>query len=117
MLEAAVIGTVGAPPELKVSAAGKHWAQFSIGVEFPAKSPDAKPRLEWVRICTFGETAERAASTFAKGSRVYVEGRLSLDNWVGADGVQRFGASLSAFKAELLGAAAIGRNRERASQC
>jgi single stranded DNA-binding protein len=114
MLEVALIGVVGGLPELKMSAAGKPWAKFSIGVEFPPKNPGDKPRLEWIKICVFGETAELAARTFTKGARVYCEGRMSLDNWTGADGVQRFGASVSAFKAELLGAAAIGRNRERA---
>jgi single-strand DNA-binding protein len=114
-IECAFFGVCGKPPELKTSKAGKPFASFSVGVD-GGETPDGSKSTEWVRCTVFGDTATRLAETLHKADRVYVEGNLRLGRWQDADGSQRFGLNVAAWKAEKVGAGAIGRNRPKAKR-
>lgn len=103
-IEAAFIGTVIDPPTLKQSQAGKPWAAFRVAV---GNGDDA----QFVRVAVFGELAERLAPAIDKGAKLYVEGTIRLDRWKTASGEDRAGLSCAAWKAEKVGASAIGRNK------
>ena len=100
-IECAFTGRLAHEPEIKTSKAGTPWASLSVGVG----ESDA---LQWVRVAVFGEMAE-AIRALPKGAKVYVEGRLKLEEWTGKDGVARHGLNVPATLAQPLGQ--IGRRR------
>jgi single-stranded DNA-binding protein len=61
-----------------------------------------------VSVAVFEEKA-RALEGLAKGTELYVEGRLSLNTWTGKDGQQRTGLSVAVWRVEVLGR--IGKSR------
>lgn len=104
-IECAFFAFLPSEPEgLRTSAAGKPWLAFSAGVG----EGDDK---QWLRVVVFGEMAQAIAPRLHKGGRIYVEGKLSQDEWKGKDGQQRHGLKVAAFRVELLNQ--IGRNRPR----
>jgi single-strand DNA-binding protein len=111
-IEAALAGIAGSEPEVKTSKAGKPYCTFSVGVD-AGEDDEGKERLEWVRCTVFGDPAERLAAMLHRGAKVYCEGSLRLDRWEAKDGQARFGLSMACFKAEKIGAGAIGKNRPK----
>ncbi len=94
-IEAAFCGILGRDPELKTSAAGKPWTRLNVA----CSSGDA---TQWVQVAIFGDTAHELAANLHKGSRVYVEGRLTLNSWKAKDGTDRTGLNVAAWKVEPL---------------
>src|SRR5262245_639765 len=93
-IECAFIARVGTDPEVKTSQAGKPWASLSACV---GDGDDA----QWLRVAVFGEKA--TSLRVAKGDRVYVEGRIKLENWTGRDGQPRSGLKVAAWRLQRLG--------------
>jgi hypothetical protein len=56
-----------------------------------------------VRVGHFGEDAENLAQQLVRGTDVYVEGRLKMNTWTGADGTPRSGLNVTAWRLEALG--------------
>ena len=103
MIEAAFFGTVGRDGEVKTSKSGKPYIRINVRV-------GDGDQAQWVNVTAFDPEAIKAADKLVKGARVYVEGRLSLDEWTESDGSKRHGLSCLSFHCRL---AQIGRNRPR----
>ena len=67
-----------------IDAAGKRYLTFAAGV-------GEGETIQWIRVACFGDRAQELASLLRKGSRVYCEGRLRLDEWESKDGDKRRG--------------------------
>ena len=107
-IETAFVGFLpSALDELRTSAAGKHWVSFNAGV---GEGDD----VQWLRVACFGERAVELSGILVKGSKVYVEGRLTLQHWTGKDGAERHGLNVAASKVEPLGL--IGRKKPKAAK-
>lgn len=100
-IECAFTGRLAHEPEIKTSKAGKPWASLSVGV-------GESEALQWVRVAVFGEMAE-AIRALPKGAKIYVEGRLKLEEWTGKDGVARHGLNVAATLVQPIGQ--IGKKR------
>jgi single-stranded DNA-binding protein len=100
-IEAAFFGTLGRDGELKTSKAGKPYLRLNMRVG------DGET-AQWVGVMAFDEGATEAAEKFVKGARVYVEGRLSINEWTGQGGAARHGLSILSWHCRL---AQIGRNK------
>jgi single-stranded DNA-binding protein len=61
----------------------------------------------------FDAEAIAVAARLVRGARVYIEGKLSLDEWTGQDGAQRHGLSAVAWHCRL---SQIGRNKPKRDQ-
>jgi single-strand DNA-binding protein len=109
-IEAAFFGSLGREVEIKTSKNGKPWTSLSIAIDTGEESADGHAKPQWIRVAVFGEAAEKLAGA-AKGTRLYVEGTLTLDYWTDKDGGERHGLNVAAWKCEKVGASAIGRNR------
>jgi single-stranded DNA-binding protein len=105
-IEAAMFGVLGKDVEKKTSASGKSYLRLNMRVG----DGDA---AHWVNAMTFDPDAIAVADKLVKGARIYIEGRLSLDEWTGQDGVKRHGLSLMSGYCRL---SQIGRNRPRATR-
>jgi single-strand DNA-binding protein len=110
--ETAFFGVCGTPPDLKQSKAGKPYCSFSVGVDI-GEDRAGKAQTEWARVTVFGDVAERLAATLQKGDRLYCEGALTPNRWTAENGEVRFSLNIAAFKAEKVGASAIGRNKPK----
>ena len=102
-IEAAFFGALARDAELKTSKTGKQYLRLNVRVG----DGDA---VQWVNATVFDTEAIGVAERLTKSSRVYLEGRLTLDEWSGQDGAKRHGLSLMAGHCRL---AQIGRNKPR----
>jgi single-strand DNA-binding protein len=102
-------GTLPRDAEMRFTQSGLPMLSFSVAVHDAKRAEGAE--TEWLKVVVWGELAEQlhAGGALVKGTEVYAEGRLKLDQWTAADGQQRSGLSLSAWKVEPMGQ--IGRRR------
>jgi single stranded DNA-binding protein len=109
-IEAALTGTLGRDVELRTSAAGKPWCKLSVAVT--QESRTESETTVWIQVAVFGEVAERMAKQGHKGSRIYAEGTLRLAEWTSkTTGEVKQGLEMTAWRAQVLGAGAIGQNK------
>lgn len=111
-IEAAFTGRLGRDPELKMVKQGTMaMVTLAVAVDEAPPKEGQEAKSTWINTKLFGDKAQAAADTLAKGDRVYCEGRLSLDEWTAGDGTQRHGLSCLANVAQPLGK--IGNRRPR----
>ena len=109
-IEAAFFGSLARDVELKTAKSGKPWASLLVMVD------TGEENTQLVQTAVFAETAEKLAGA-AKGTRVYCEGVLSLNQWNDkTTGEVKHGLSCAAFKCERVGSSSIGRNRPKAAK-
>ena len=66
----------------------------------------------WVSVACFGEVAEKLCATAKKGSKVYIEGHsMRISEWTGRTGEKRIGLELAAWRAQVVGVGALGKNK------
>ena len=88
-----LIGTLGADPEVKYAANGNAIANLSVATsdEWNDKRTGTKQqKTEWHRVAIFGKLAEIAGAYLAKGSKVYLEGKLQTRKWQDQNGQDRY---------------------------
>lgn len=100
-IEAAFFGVLGREAESKTSKAGKAYLRLNVRV-------GVGDVVQWVSATVFDAKAIDVAGKMVKGARVYIEGRLTLDEWTAADGAKRHGLSVMSWHCRL---AQIGRNK------
>lgn len=78
-------------PEPRFTPDGRQVTNFSMVCKNIRRGRDGErtEESEWFRITTFGRLAETAANLVTKGSRIYVEGRLSSRVWQDNEGKNR----------------------------
>jgi single-strand DNA-binding protein len=79
-----LIGRLGKDPESKYTPTGKGVTDFPIAVSnhWKTKEGETRESTEWVNIETWERLAEICDEYLAKGSLVYVEGRLKTDRYL-----------------------------------
>jgi single-stranded DNA-binding protein len=102
-IECAFFGSLVRDAEVKVSKGGKQYLRLNVRVE----NGDA---AQFINTTVFDTEAIGAADTLKKGSKVYFEGKLSLDEWTAQDGQKRAGLSCVSFHCRL---SQIGRNKPK----
>lgn len=99
-LQVAFIGRVGQDAELRFTSSGTPLVNVSLLVQ---DSKAGEGQGQWVRVGKFGDDAEDLVQQLSKGAEAYVEGRLKLNIWQGADGAPRSGLNVTAWKLEPIG--------------
>ncbi|MCX7822532.1 MAG: single-stranded DNA-binding protein [Syntrophobacterales bacterium] len=86
-----LVGRLGADPDLRFAPNGTAVARFNIATteRVPLSEGNWEDRTEWHRIVVFGKLAEACRNYLAKGSLIYVEGRLRTQQWTDSQGVKR----------------------------
>jgi single-strand DNA-binding protein len=92
-IEAATFGTLARDAELKTSRNGKPYLRATIAVSGEAAT--------WVNATIFDQAAIDNAAKLIMGARVYVEGRISINEWTDRDGKQRHGLSIMSWHCRL----------------
>lgn len=86
-----LVGYLGKDPELKYLPDGTAIATFSVASTEKRKdrSGETQDQTTWFRCNAFGKLADVCAQYLNKGSQVYLEGRLSVQQYADRDGNQR----------------------------
>lgn len=100
-----MIGNLGRDPELRYTPQGTAVCDLSVAVSRRIKTENEieNEHTTWYRVTCWRRLAEIAAQYLAKGSPVYVEGTLSVDEWVDREGKIRFTLKVDANELHLLG--------------
>jgi len=94
-----IIGNLGADPEMRYTPSGRPVTQFNVAVNQSTKNQQTGEWIEetdWFRVSIWGDRAERAAETFRKGNKVFVEGRFKTREFEGRDGQKRMSLEITA---------------------
>ncbi len=99
-----LIGNLGRDPELNVTSDGTPVTKFSLAVNrrYKAGSGEQKEETEWFNIVTWRQLAEICERYLHKGSKVYIEGRLTQRKYTDREGVQRTAVDVIATGMEML---------------
>lgn len=86
-----LIGNLGRDPELQVTSDGTPVTKFSLAVSrvYNSSNGERKEETEWFNIVAWRQLAERCEKYLHKGSKVYIEGRLTQRKYTDRDGIQR----------------------------
>jgi single-strand DNA-binding protein len=86
-----LIGNLGKDPDLTVTSDGTPVTRFSLAVNRTYKTPtgERKEETEWFNIVAWRQLAETCERYLHKGSKVYIEGRLTQRKYTDKHGIQR----------------------------
>lgn len=88
-----LIGYLGQDPDIRYGQDGKAVANISIATTESWKSKETGEKVEkteWHKVVAFGRTAEVMGEYLAKGSLVYIEGKLRTEKWQDKEGNDRY---------------------------
>src|SRR6266852_1886496 len=99
-----LIGNLGRDPELNVTGDGTPFARFTLAVNRRSKSNTGErhEETEWFNIVAWRQLAEICNTYLHKGSKVYIEGRLSQRKYTDKNGVERTMIDVIANEMEML---------------
>lgn len=101
-----LIGNLGQEPEVRYTSGGDAVTSISLATtdEWRDKaSGEKRQSTEWHKVIFFRKLAEIAGQHLAKGSQVYVEGRIKTKKWTDKDGAERFTTQVEATELKMLG--------------
>ncbi|MFL6466500.1 MAG: single-stranded DNA-binding protein [Pyrinomonadaceae bacterium] len=100
-----IVGNLGRDPELRYTPQGVAVCDFSMATNERKrdKSGETQEVATWFRITLWRNQAENAAKYLKKGSQVYIEGRLSQEEWTDRDGNNRQTLSVQASEMHFIG--------------
>jgi single-strand DNA-binding protein len=93
-----IIGNLGADPDMQYTQSGQAVSHFRVAVNErrPTADNQVQETTQWFRVTCWGELAESVTPQLHKGSLVYAEGSIQVNEFTGNDGQQRFSLDLRA---------------------
>lgn len=87
-----IVGNLGRDPELRYTPQGNAVCNFSVATNEKKrdKAGDLQDVTTWFRVTLWNKQAETASKYLTKGSPIYVEGRLRIEEWQDRDGNNRY---------------------------
>jgi single-strand DNA-binding protein len=100
-----VVGNLGRDPELNYTPQGNAVCNFSVATNEKRrdKSGESIDVTTWFRITLWGKQAENASKYLSKGSPVYIEGRLRVEEWSDKEGKSRYTLEVQATDMQFIG--------------
>jgi len=86
-----LIGNLGRDPEMTYTPDGKAITKFSVAVNRYSKdrqTGERKDETTWFYVVAFERLAELCGQYLHKGSKVYLEGRMTSRKYTNKDGVE-----------------------------
>ena len=102
-----LVGNCGRDPEMRYLPSGMAACEISIATSSKRKDKNTGESIEetqWHRVKFFDKLAELVGKYVAKGSPIYVEGRLKYGKFTNKDGVEQNTCDIIADSMQLLGA-------------
>ena len=99
-----LIGRLGKDPELQVTPDGTPVTKVTLAVNRYSRtsSGERKEETDWFNVSAWRQLAETCEKYLHKGSKVYVEGRLSQRKYTDREGVQRTSIDVTMTEMEML---------------
>jgi single-strand DNA-binding protein len=99
-----LIGNLGRDPEMNVTGDGTPFTRFSIAVNRRTKNANGErsEETEWFNVVAWRSLAERCNTYLQKGSKVYLEGRLTQRKYIDKNGAERTTVEVVANDVEFL---------------
>lgn len=88
-----LIGNLGNAPDIRTTQHGEQVANFTLATNESYKDKTTgQPveKVEWHKVVCFKRLAEIAGQYLAKGSKVYIEGKLQSRKWQDESGIERY---------------------------
>lgn len=86
-----LIGNLGADVEMRYSQSGTAVANLRLATtETWTKDGQKDEHTEWHKVVAFGKLAEIMGEYLAKGSKIYLEGKIQTRKWEDTDGNPRY---------------------------
>ena len=105
-----LMGNLTRNPEIRYTPSGTAVADLGLAINenFKNKAGETVEQTCFVDVVVWGRQAETSAEYLHKGSPVFVEGRLQLDQWENQQGEKRSKLRVRADRVQFLGAPAKG---------
>ena len=102
--KATIIGALGGDPEMRYTPNGTALVSFNVACNrnYTTGEGERKEETEWFGVTAFGKLAETCRDYLQKGSKVYVEGRLSTRTWDSPSGEKRWRMEVTATEVHFL---------------
>lgn len=100
-----LIGRLGRDPEMSYTASGQAMTKFSLAVDRRWKDSESGERREettWFNIVAWRQLAETCNNYLHKGSKIFIEGRMTSRKYTDKDGVERTVWDVTASDMEML---------------
>src|SRR5204862_4271978 len=101
-----IVGNLGRDPELRYTPQGAAVCSFSMATNEKRrdKSGELQDITTWFKITLWRNQAENAAKYLTKGSPVYIEGRLRIEEWTDRDNNNRYTLDVQATDMQFISA-------------
>ncbi len=109
-----LVGNLTRDVEMRYTSSGSAIGKVGIATNrrFKSASGELKDETMFIDLTFFGRTAEVASQYLRKGSKVLVEGRLILEQWVAQDGTKRSRHSVTVESMQMLDTKADAQNNQ-----
>ena len=109
-----LIGNLGRDPELQVTSDGTPFTRFSLAVSrnYTTKSGERREETEWFNIVAWRQLAETCERYLHKGSKVYIEGRVTQRKYTDKNGLERTSVDVTITDMEMLTPKSASSNSE-----
>ena len=105
-----IIGNLGRDPELSYTPQGTAVCKFSVATNERRrdKAGEQQDITTWFRVSAWGKQAENISRYLTKGRKVYIEGRLHVEEWTDREGKPRQSLEVNASEVQFLDGAGGG---------
>jgi single-strand DNA-binding protein len=105
-----LVGNLGRDPELRYTPQGVAVCSFSMATNEKRrdKSGELQDLTTWFKVTLWRQQAENAAKYLTKGSPVYIEGRLRIEEWTDRDNNNRYTLDVQATDMQFIGSRSDG---------
>lgn len=101
--KALLIGNLGSEPELKHLPNGTAVCNFSVATtENWMKDGQKQTKTEWHKVTVFAKVAENCSKYLSKGSKCFVEGKITTRSWDDKEGNKRYTTEINANNVQFL---------------
>ena len=99
-----LIGNLGRDPEMSYTPSGIAVTKFSLAVSRVTKSAtgERQEETEWFNIVAWRQLAETCNNYLRKGTKVFIEGRLTMRKYTDRENIQRTSVEVQANEMEIL---------------
>ncbi|RKT37913.1 single-stranded DNA-binding protein [Thiocapsa rosea] len=100
-----LIGNLGADPEIRYTPSGDAVATLRIATSETWKDKQTGERMErteWHRVILWRRLGEIAQQYLRKGSKVYIEGKLTTRKWTDQSGQDRYTTEIQGNEMQML---------------
>lgn len=100
-----LVGNLGRDPELRYTPQGVAVCSFTMATNEKRrdKSGEMQSIATWFKVTLWRQQAENAAKYLTKGSPVYIEGRLQIEEWTDRDNNNRYTLDVQATEMHFIG--------------